>query len=285
MPSRKSKISHTVQLSNEKQPGVKMFVDGDAYIMIRIGNSSHQGARDYQEDSFGYSNIIDSDVINEKGFTAVLSDGMGGLSNGKAISEYVVSSFIKMFSAIDYTAAFSEQLEDMVTKINSEVCRNFTVDSKSGAGATIVASFIYKTKLYWICVGDSRIYLLRNNSLYAINEDHDYFNQLLSDLMVDKITLDEIKADVQKDTLASYIGNDMLPSVDANKHGFSLCKGDMLILCSDGIYGGISNDEMIGILKANEPQKASEKITQSVLNKRIAGQDNLTVMVIKFEEE
>jgi serine/threonine protein phosphatase PrpC len=101
--------------------------------------------------------------------------------------------------------------------------------------------------------------------------------------MAGDITMQQIRSDKQKDTLASYIGNENLPVIDANKKGFSVCKGDTLILCSDGIYNGISDDEMKNILKHNEPQKASEKIVQAVLNKSIAGQDNLTVMIIKLE--
>jgi len=250
--------------------------------IVKIGNCSHKGAREYQEDSFGYSNIIDKAVIAEKGFVAVLADGMGGLSNGRDISSYVVSSFIKMFDAIDYDFPFPAQLEDITEKINHEVCKNFCADGKSGAGSTIVAAFIYKSRLFWVSVGDSRLYLLRNNILFAVNEDHDYFNQLLSDFLAGDTSMECIKSDVQKDSLTSYIGNEKLPFIDANKKAFSIYEGDILVLCSDGIYQGISDAEIISILNQNKPQAASELISQTVLNKNIAGQDNLTVMVIKF---
>jgi serine/threonine protein phosphatase PrpC len=203
-----------------KQQGVELFVDGGNYIIIKTGNCSHQGAREYQEDSFGWSNIIDSKIISEKGFAAIVADGMGGLANGKDISDYVVSSFIQMFSGLNYDASFPPQLEKIVERINDEVCRNFSVNGQSGAGSTLVAIFVYKTKLYWVSVGDSRLYILRNNTLYAVNEDHDYFNQLLTDHMAGDITMQQIRTDKQKDTLASYIGNEKLPSVDANKKRF-----------------------------------------------------------------
>jgi serine/threonine protein phosphatase PrpC len=281
---RKSNIGKTVKLSREKQQGVKLFINESAYITVKTGNCSHQGARDYQEDSFGYSNIVDSKAISEKGFVAVLADGMGGLANGRAISDYVVSSFIKMFDLLDYGALFPAQFKNMVTKINEEVCRNFTIDGKSGAGSTIVAVFVYKAKLYWICAGDSRLYLLRSKRLYAVNQDHDYFNQLLSDYIADEMSMEQIKSDKQKDTLTSYIGNEKLPFVDTNKKGFPLRKGDVLVLCSDGVYNGMNDEELSAIITQNEPQRASERITQAILNKNIAGQDNLTVMIIKLEE-
>ena len=85
--------------------------------------------------------------------------------------------------------------------------------------------------------------------------------------------------------MTSYVGNEKLPFIDASKIGFSLQKDDTLLLCSDGIYAGLSNAEIISILNHNEPQRASEIITASVLDKNIAGQDNLTVMIIKLEGE
>jgi len=267
----------------EEQQGVKLFVNEDTFITVKIGNCSHQGAREYQEDSFGYSDFADSKTISEKGFVAVLADGMGGLANGKEISGYVVSSFKNMFNMLDYNAPFPAQFESIVARINDEVSINYSVNGKSGAGSTIAAAFVYKAKLYWVCVGDSRLYILRNERLYPVNEDHDYFNQLLSDHMADEISMEQINSDRQKDSLTSYIGNDKLPFVDVNRKGFSVRRGDTLILCSDGVYNGVNDAEMIGILTQFEPQKASEEITRAVLSKNIAGQDNLTVMVIKLE--
>ncbi|MCL2109766.1 MAG: serine/threonine-protein phosphatase [Oscillospiraceae bacterium] len=278
---RKKKIA--AEVIPQKQQGVKMSLDGERFLTVKIGNSSHPGAREYQEDSFGYSGIVDSEVISERGFAAVLADGMGGLDNGRDISRYVVSSFITMFEQLDYTSDFPPQLEDIAVKINDEVCKNFSTGGKSGAGSTLAAVFVYKAKLFWVCIGDSRLYLLRGNALLAANEDHDYFNQLLTENLSGEMTMDEIHAEVQKDNLTSYIGNPELPHIDSNKRGFSICKGDSLVLCSDGIYNGISAAEIVGLLSEYEPQKASEKTAEAVLNQNLEGQDNLTVMVIKFE--
>lgn len=282
MFGRKRKTDNKIKIPQEKQRGVRLTVDENVSIEVKTGNCSHQGAREYQEDSFGYSNIIDSGIISEKGFAAVLADGMGGLENGRDISRFTVSAFLEKFGVLDYDAPFPPQLEDIADKINEEAREHFAASGGSGAGSTIAAAFVYKTKLYWLCIGDSRLYLLRNGQLYAVNEDHDYFNQLLSDYMAGETDMEQINANEQKDRLTSYIGSEGLSHIDANKKGFSICLGDTLILCSDGIYNGVSDAEMISILNQNEPQRASEKITRTVLDKNIAGQDNLTVMVINF---
>jgi protein phosphatase len=140
---------------------------------------------------------------------------------------------------------------------------------------------IYKDKLFWACVGDSRIYLFRNGYLYQLNEDHDYKNKLLKEYIDGFGTLDAAFSDPQRDSLTSYIGNPDMPFIDTNKLSFSLQKGDKVMLCSDGIYNSVSNFELIKRLK-DDPQLASERIAQDVLDKKISTQDNLTVMIINF---
>ena len=272
------------QGSRENQPGVRLSLDGGVSLAVKTGNCSHQGAREYQEDSFGFSDIVDSDTICEKGILAVLGDGMGGLANGRAISEYTVSSFIKMFETVDYDAPFGPQMRMITEKINDEVCRNFSVGGKSGAGSTLVVAFVHKLRLYWLCVGDSRLYLLRNGLLYPVNEDHDYMNQLLTEYLRGDLDLESIQADPQKDSLTSYIGNEKLPFIDSNPRGYPIRRDDTLVLCSDGIYNSISDARIIEAFEANDPQRACEDIAQRVLDCGVPGQDNLTIMAIKFAE-
>jgi len=279
---KKSKISKTTQIPKISQPGIDVVIDDlGTKATFKFGNAQHIGSRKTQEDSFGYSNIISSNEISKKGVLAVLADGMGGLSHGKQISEYAVSAAIRMFESFDYTLQFPQQLENMVMKINNQISENFWANGQSNAGSTLVAAFFYKTKFYWVSVGDSRIYILRNGGLYQVNEDHDYLNELLVKYMNGDSSLDIAKNHMQKDSLTSYIGNERLPYIDNNKRGLSLQKNDTIILCSDGIYNSISSSEFI-LQLLNDPQPAVEKIVKSIVKKKIQQQDNLTIMVINY---
>lgn len=255
--------------------------DGDSVVHLRFGNEQHIGSRDQQQDSFGYSNLQDESEIAAKGVMAVLADGMGGLSNGKQISEYVVSAMLTMFSK-SQPANIPEQLKCMAEKINEEVCHNFSVGNQSHAGSTLAAIVLYKTKLYWICAGDSRIYVYRKGALYQLNEDHNYLNQLLTDHMRGDISLDKAKSDEQKGALTSYIGCADLPYLDFNKRGFAIQRGDIFLLCSDGVYNALNNADLIDCMQ-DEPQRSAHKIIKAVLSKRIKGQDNSTAMVIEYK--
>jgi len=255
-------VSNTVQDINEN-------------IYMTIGNCSHSGSLKQQEDSFACSDISQS---TEKGLAAVVADGMGGLSAGKEVSSYVVSSLITMFESLDYSlelGSFGEQMKKITENINIEICKNLNKFENAGnngnysAGSTLAAIFFYgaKTpfdmKAHWVSVGDSRIYLLRGERLYAINEDHDYYNQLLNEHINNDLSLENIHADEQKDSLTSFIGNIELPFIDYNPKGFQIQKEDSFILCTDGVYNAISEQEIVTLVKYNPPQHACENIVRA----------------------
>lgn len=264
--------------------GVELKLTSGTSMYINTGNSQNQGARPYQEDSFGYSNIIDSNIVTSKGMLAILSDGMGGLANGKSVADYVVQASIAMFDSINPQANISEQLENIVRYINDSVCEQYAADGSSKAGATMVFAYIFKNRIYWITVGDSRLYCYRNGHLLQMNEDHDYKNQLYREYINEGGNLQEVEEDGQKDSLVCFIGKKEIPYVDVSLKGYRIKPNDTFVLCSDGIYNGISQDSMKDILSNYDAQTASDKIVSNVLSSRFPGQDNMTVMVIKCEK-
>ena len=264
--------------------GIELKLISGTSMYINTGNSQNQGARPYQEDSFGYSNITDSSIVTNKGMLAILSDGMGGLANGKNVADYVVQASIAMFDSLNPQANISEQLENIVRYINNSVCEQYASDGSSRAGATMVFAYIFKNRIYWITVGDSRLYCYRNGHLIQMNEDHDYKNQLYREYINEGGNLQEIEEDGQKDSLVCFIGKKEIPYVDVSLKGYRIKPNDTFVLCSDGIYNGISQDSMKDILSNYDAQTASEKIVSNVLSSRFPGQDNMTVMVIKCEK-
>ena len=278
-----SNFSKTIELPTVSQQSIKAIInEANSKVSLKFGNAQHIGSRKEQQDSFGYSDITDAEEIAKKGVLAVLADGMGGLAHGKLISEYVVSSMLTMFANLNYEDGIPNQLENMAVMINEEVSAKFSEAGKSSAGSTLAASLVYKSKLFWVCVGDSRIYIYRRGALYQLNEDHDYLNHLLTESVRTNITLDEAKNDPQKNALTSYIGNADIPYIDFNKRGFAMQRDDKILLCSDGVYDALNNADIIACLKV-EPQVAAEKIARAVLDKKANGQDNLSVMVIEYK--
>lgn len=264
--------------------GVELKLTEDVSMYINTGNSQNQGARPYQEDSFGYSNLIDTEIISNKGLLAILSDGMGGLSNGKSVADYVVQTSIAMFESLNPKSDISNQLCNIANYINESVCSRYANDNGSTAGATMVFAYIFKNRIFWITVGDSRLYCYRNGHLLQMNEDHDYKNQLLREYINDGGSLSEIESDSQKDSLVCFIGKRDIPYMDVSLKGFRIKPNDTFVLCSDGIYNAVTNEGLAEILSNNDAQTASDKIVSKVVDSALPGQDNMTVMVIKCEK-
>jgi len=249
---------------------------------IKIGNAQHQGRRDYQEDSFGISDT-NSEFIQNKGVLAILADGMGGLSNGKAVSEHVISSLLAWFRDPSTVCRFGQDIKNAVTAVNAQICDIYCRDGNVNSGSTVIATLIKDGVMHWLAVGDSRIYLKRGARMYQVNEDHDFLNQLLDDVITSGDSPAAAFSNPQKDSLVGCIGKPDLDCFDYSKRGLPLCNGDKIVLCSDGVYNALSTDEINSFLSA-EPMIAAENIKNAVLKKHYSGQDNLTVIVISINQ-
>lgn len=260
--------------------GVRLRLTSSASMYIHTGNSQNQGARPYQEDSFGYSNITDSKLLSEKGMFAILSDGMGGLANGKEVADFTVKAAIELFDSVNPAMNISEQLVNIAKFVNQKICERYTAQS---SGATLVLAYIYKNRIYWVCAGDSRLYCIRNGNMLQMNEDHDYKNRLFRDYIKNGGDLAAIEKERQKDSLVCYIGKKDIPYFDVSYKGYRIRPNDIFVLCSDGIYNGISTEAIRKAATEQGAQAACETIVSSVVARNLPSQDNMTVMVIKCD--
>lgn len=252
--------------------------DGD---IISLGNSQHQGRREYQEDSCGYSNLMDESLIREKGILAVVSDGMGGLSNGKDVSSYTVAQMLRFFNNHEISCSDGKTLLNYARSINSTICEKYNSDGRIHSGATLICAMINSGFLHWLSVGDSRIYIKRNGNLYQINEDNDYLNRLLGEAIFENAHPGYAFSDRQRDVLVSCIGTPKNFEADYSKKPFKLNKGDKILMCTDGVYNAISRETLSELLEY-EPQFSAQKIADKVLEQNIKSQDNLTAIVIAY---
>jgi len=253
----------------------------DSPFFLEFGNAQHQGARNYQEDYFGFSDTSPA-AIAERGLLAVLSDGMGGLQGGRETAVETVSDILGAFKFSDFRHGFYNNMSRTISDTSSKIFSKYN-SVKISTGCTLVSAYIYNDRLFWACVGDSRIYLVRGGRMYALNEDHDYLNQLLDKHIAGDCSLKKAMSDPQKDTLASFIGCKKL-KIDISTFGLKLQHNDNVLLCSDGIYNSLSECEMLSYIDGNDPYAACDKMVQNVLLKGRPSQDNMTVMLVKFND-
>lgn len=277
---KKAEKSKRKAVASSKKEIVSPISEEPIENAIGLGNAQHQGARSYQEDSFGFSDISEN-VVEEKGILAVLADGMGGLSNGKAVSEMVVYGMLEQFNSGRDGQCTGAKLKVMADRINKQVCDTYCQDGRVSSGSTLVAASVYDGILHWLCIGDSRLYLKRGERMYQINEDHDFLNQLLDDVICGDASVASALADPQKDSLVGCIGKRDLDCYDYSKKGYRLDKGDILILCSDGIYNALSEAEM-NMCVTEHAMDSCKRLVELVASKQLPGQDNNTVIVMSY---
>ncbi|MCM1184860.1 MAG: serine/threonine-protein phosphatase [Roseburia sp.] len=239
---------------------------------IVIGHTQGMGARGYQEDSFGYTKREEDGI----GFLAVVADGMGGLSNGGEISADVVAQMLLKSRQLSPQAVVHAEFARTISNMNDAL-----MGDAVRSGSTVAAVYCRRDGVFWCCVGDSRVYLFRGGGLTPLNEDSDYFNVLLRKVLTGEMSYAQAMEDPQKDALAQYIGRRGAITPDCNRRPLRPVRKDKLLLCSDGVYNGLSEEELAALLRL-PPQSAADEISKNIMKKNNPKQDNFTAVILEF---
>lgn len=253
----------------------KLTVSGYAASII--------GTRKDQQDS--YAVIPFDEKKNGRGaLLGIVCDGMGGLAAGKEASSTGLITFLESFQKAqdpvkDYDACARTAIDRADQKV---VGISHRLGERNRAGTTLVSTYVTDDKLYWCSVGDSRIFHYRNGKIRRLTRDHNYMLLLQEQVRKGLITQEEAEADHEKEALISFVGIDGVPLVDTEKKGIDLKSGDIIILCSDGLYKALSEVEIQEIIQRydDNPALLPGVLTASAMDKWNRHQDNTTVVII-----
>lgn len=254
-------------------------------IGIVPGNAQHIGDREEQEDAFGFSDIEDPDILETCGVLAALADGMGGLFKGKEASTFAVRTMIETFTNKSLNEPIVDALKRSLLISNNEVlniAQKLKIEGQ--VGTTFLGVVIFKDKLHWISVGDSRLYHYRNGSLKQLTTDHIYAKELQEEVAARKMTEDEALNHPQREFLTSYLGIPELKDMNLNEEPYILEPNDLVVLCSDGLYKTLVSEEITEVLKSHclNPQEACEALVDKVIKKGQKYQDNVTIAILQY---
>jgi serine/threonine protein phosphatase PrpC len=254
-------------------------------MLIIPGNAQHIGTRREQQDDFGFSDLNDQDFVNNGGVLAVIADGMGGLAMGREASRLAKQTMLRAYEAKTPEESIPAALTRALEVANAAVYELSRQAGQEGeVGTTLVAAVIKDQELHWVSVGDSRIYLYRQGELFLLTTDHDYGRELARMAAAGEITWEEASSDPNRRALTSYLGIPQLLEVDRNSEPEFLEPGDLVLLCSDGLYGNLTEEEMADLLETH-PQEAAELLVEATVQKNLVNQDNLTVAIMACQRE
>jgi serine/threonine protein phosphatase PrpC len=212
-------------------------------MKFTIYQNSRQGPRPYNQDRLAYSYSKDALLL-------VLADGMGGHRNGEIAAQLAVKTLTDAFQRLAVPALSSpakfliehiQQVHDMIENVTQS--EEFVESPRT----TIVAAIIQRSYLYCAHVGDSRLYHFRNGHLLFRTEDHSVVQSLYKKGM---ISLEEMATHPYKNKIYNCVGGEAPPQIDlSDRH--ELSEGDTVLLCTDGVWGVINDQQIKEIIQRN----------------------------------
>lgn len=246
--------------------------------MLSVGVAADIGQRENQQDSsFGQA---DGDTA-----FGVVCDGMGGLEGGEIASQTAVQILIEDYYE-ERTDDISAFFEREAYKLNDAICALKNEYGKSlNAGSTMVAVSVKQNHMNWISVGDSRIYRIRDDNITQLNPEHNYRATLDAKLALGEISNAEYLADENRaEALTSFLGVGKLKLVAQNREVEILQDGDVILLCSDGLYKALEDGLIMGVVKTALPniQLAANRLIEATLDRKVNEQDNVSVVLLQY---
>lgn len=246
-------------------------------IRCNVAVRTDIGTRDEQQDAV--------ETYAERGaLAAVICDGMGGMNGGSLASQIASKEMIELIKKRDETESIPELYLRSVDILDEKVSSIIDTDGeKMNAGTTIVSVFIKKNRLYWMSVGDSRLYICRGNDMLQATRDHNYFLSLSSQ----SDEYEPIDEELEKGSaLISFIGMGGIEVIDISTNPFELQGGDKLLLTTDGLFKALTNDEICKILSDFTTENTSviaDKLLEEAIKAAPDMRDNISFVLIQTD--
>jgi PPM family protein phosphatase len=221
-------------------------------------------------------------ALGEKGALLLVCDGMGGAAAGEVASQMAADAIYETLVTAEPQPrdGFARLLRRAVVRANDRIfIQSRDNQSERGMGTTCTVAGLVDDTLVVAQIGDSRCYVLRDGKLAQVTKDQSLAWQLIE---AGAMTLDEAKAFEHANIILQALG--VQERVEVVLSQVPLRRGDVALLCSDGLHGPVTDEEILAVLIA-EPnlQKAGEALIQKALDRD--GPDNITVALARFEGE
>jgi len=256
-----------------------------------IAYFSHKGlVRSANQDFIGISAFPGKNRKKAK-ILAVLADGVGGQAGGEVASEMAVRSILDFFDPPGARKSPAESLETALNSASESIFLHGLSDPKlDGMGTTVVCAIISGRALHCAHLGDSRLYLLRKGDLHQLTRDHTWLAEIGGSMLTQKEK--ESRSHPLAHVLSRYLGSprpspvdlDLLsPHLEGEAEGsLALRRGDILLLCSDGLTDLVS-DEMISqiiLTCGSDLNRSARGLVYHALQN--GGHDNVSVVLVRI---
>lgn len=217
----------------------------------------------------------DSYLVDKYNKYCIVADGMGGHKAGEIASAMAAEEVGKYLdeNKPETLHATVDALYEAIRRANNKVFKTARLNfDYSGMGTTLVMTYFYGEKVILANVGDSRAYLMRDGEIKQITTDHSMVEQLISE---GAITKEQAKTHPQRNVITRALGTDR--ELQADIYMLSAKKGDVILLCSDGLTNEIEEDTLGRMLASGA---SADTLIQRA--KENGGRDNITAVIIRM---
>jgi PPM family protein phosphatase len=231
--------------------------------------------RPRNEDCLGYVSPTEQQVRTH-GWLFVLADGVGGQQQGEVASRAAVEEVVAGFRRAAAMESHGSLLTRLVQSANARIYDTGALSGRSGLpmASTVVACALRLDRATVVHVGDSRCYLIRNAKARILTNDHTVANEQFSLGILSK---SEAESAHTKHVLTRSLGGNLFVKADVSE--VQLQSGDILLLCSDGLHGALTTDEIAYTASRARDLHAAAKSLVASANRQ-DGSDNISVQLI-----
>ena len=231
---------------------------------------SRKGGREKNEDRMGYCYTRESGLF-------VLADGMGGHPEGEVAAQLALQTISALYQkearplVTDITEFLSSSLMAAHHQIIRYASEKGMLDTPR---TTLVAAIVQGTSATWVHCGDSRLYVVRDGELLTRTRDHSYLEQQSAGVM----RMDRINRNI----LFTCLGSPTKPVFDVTGP-ITLQQGDKILLCSDGLWGSLNDNDIVRHLTTQPVSDAVPDLVEEALRNGGDHSDNVTVIALEWE--
>ena len=231
---------------------------------------SRKGGRKQNEDRMGYCYTRESGLF-------LLADGMGGHPEGEVAAQLALQTFSALFQRRAHPL-LDDPAEFLKSALLAAHHRIFSYANEKGMldtpRTTLVAVIVQQSRATWIHCGDSRLYLVRDGELHSRTRDHSYAEH------ADRMPQNAVQ--FNRNVLFTCVGSPTRPIFDLGEP-IALQQGDRLLLCSDGLWGNLTDADITEMLSRQTVSLSVPEMVDQALIRGGVGSDNVTAIAFEWE--
>jgi PPM family protein phosphatase len=247
----------------------------DSMLEIDFAELSDAGrVRAGNEDCLGHVAPDTPEQARSHGWLFAVADGVGGHEKGEVASRTAIDTVLEGFREAGRGEPLSGLLEKLVRRANTRV---LDAGMNSGMATTLVACALRYDRAVIAHVGDSRCYLIRQRAATPLTRDHTIANE---HARLGLLSADRVANAETRHILSRSLGTAL--SVNVEMSDQQVLPGDVLLLCSDGLHGAVSSEEIAKVISENTDVERAARSLVALANEK-DGSDNVSAQLVRIQ--